>query len=121
MSTIDLAYGNTSIPLTFEESRFQVLTKEQTDQQPLTDVEIGDAFDSPISSQPLDEILSPGESVLIVVSDATRATASAQITNLLVRRIIQNGSSPSDIAIIFATGIHRRVSEQEKRELLTPF
>jgi nickel-dependent lactate racemase len=121
MSTIDLAYGGTSLPLSYDETRFQVLAKEESDEHPLSDVEIGNALDSPISSPSLDEILSSRESVLIVVSDATRATASAQITNLLVRRLIQNGISPSDIAIIFATGIHRRVRDQEKTELLTPF
>jgi lactate racemase len=121
MSTIGLAYGGTSLPLSYDESRFQVLAKEESDEHPLSDVEIGNAFDSPISSPSLDEILSSGESVVVIVSDATRATASAQITNLLVRRIIQNGISPSDIAIIFATGIHRRVTDHEKAELLTPF
>jgi lactate racemase len=59
--------------------------------------------------------------VLIVVSDATRATASAQILNLLVRRLIQSGVSPADLTIIFATGIHRAVTPDEKIELLTPF
>ncbi|MDT7602678.1 MAG: lactate racemase, partial [Acidobacteriota bacterium] len=72
-------------------------------------------------SQPLEDILSPGESVLIVVSDATRATASAQVVNLLVRRLISLGVAPADLRIIFATGIHRKVTEAEKRELLTPF
>ena len=59
--------------------------------------------------------------MLIVVSDATRATGSAQILNLLVRLLIQIGVSPADLAIIFATGIHRPVSPQEKLELLSPF
>jgi nickel-dependent lactate racemase len=58
---------------------------------------------------------------LIVVSDATRATASAQIVKLIVRRLIQCGITPSDLGIIFATGIHRPVSHEEKLELLTPF
>jgi len=66
-------------------------------------------------------LIGPDDSVLIVVSDATRATASAQIVNLLVRRLIQSGISPANLAIIFATGIHRPVTEQESRELLTPF
>ena len=87
----------------------------------MTDIQIGDAFTSPIESPPLDDLFSPGDSVLIVVSDATRATASAQIINLLVRRLIQNGVSPSDLAIIFATGIHRPVTPAEKIDLLTPF
>lgn len=59
--------------------------------------------------------------MLIVVSDATRATASAQIVNLLVRRLIQGGVTPSDLGVIFATGIHRAVAPEEKIELLTPF
>ena len=41
--------------------------------------------------------------------------------NLVVRRLVQIGVSAANIAVIFATGIHRRVSEEEKRELLTSF
>src|SRR5947208_1011893 len=83
-------------------------------QAALSDFDIGGAFDSPIASPPLDEIVGGEDSVLIVVSDATRATASAQIVNLLVRRLIQTGVSPGNLAIIFATGIHRPVSDTEK-------
>jgi nickel-dependent lactate racemase len=59
--------------------------------------------------------------VLIVTSDATRATGSAQVINLLVRRLIENGIQPGDLAVIFATGIHRPVRPEEKIELLTSF
>jgi nickel-dependent lactate racemase len=38
-----------------------------------------------------------------------------------VRRLIENGVPRSNLAIIFATGIHRAVREQEKTELLTSF
>ena len=88
---------------------------------PLTDVEIGERFDNPIDSKPLEEIIKPDESVLFVVPDATRQTACGQIVNLFVRRLIANGTMPFDIRIIFATGIHRKVTEEEKREILTPF
>jgi nickel-dependent lactate racemase len=121
MRQIELAYGLGSVPFWFDEDRYQVLASDRPQEQPLTDVEIGEALDSPFESSPLEEIISPGESVLIVVSDATRATGSAQIVNLLVRRIIQIGIPPHDIAIIFSTGIHRGVTPPEKRELLTPF
>jgi len=40
---------------------------------------------------------------------------------MLQRRLIQNGIHPGDIAIIFATGIHREVRPEEKIELLTSF
>src|SRR5687768_1236883 len=117
----DLAYGRGSIKFVADDDRFQVITDQSTSEPPLRDIQIGAAFDSPIASPPLDEIAGSDDSVLLVVSDATRATASAQIVNLLVRRLIQNRVSPGNLAVIFATGIHRRVSDEEKRELLTPF
>jgi nickel-dependent lactate racemase len=39
----------------------------------------------------------------------------------LVRRLIALGVAPHDLRIIFATGIHRAVTREEKSELLTPF
>lgn len=118
---IELAYGRASVKFDFDEDRFSVVTTGTDDESPLSDFEVGAAFDDPIASPPLDEIAGSDDSVLIVVSDATRATASAQVVNLLVRRLVQGGISPANIAIIFATGIHRPVSEKEKSELLTPF
>jgi nickel-dependent lactate racemase len=97
------------------------LTGVKTPALPLTDVEINERLSAPIESPPLEELFSDVDSVLIVVSDATRATASSQIVNLLVRRLIQCGVSPADLAIIFSTGIHRAVTRDEKVELLTPF
>ncbi len=122
MATIALGYGRGEFDLTYDGTRFQVLNASAAlDQPPLSDAEIIAAMDAPIASPLLEEIVEPNDTVLIVVSDATRATASGQIVNLLVRRLVQNGTSPRDISIIFATGIHRAVTTEEKRELLTPF
>lgn len=118
---IELPYGRSSVKLAYDDAQFSVFAKNSARDAPLNDFEVGAAFDAPIASPPLDEIAGSDDSVLIVVSDATRATASAQVVNLLVRRLVQAGVSPARIAIIFATGIHRRVSEKEKTELLTPF
>jgi len=120
MPNIQLKYGRSEIPFDLDESRFEILGNVE-ENPGLTDGEIGKRFDEPIDSKPLEEIVAPGETVLIVVPDATRQTASAQIVNLLVRRLIANGTMPFDISIIFATGIHRKVTEDEKRALLTPF
>lgn len=121
MPSIELGYGNSTINFDYDAGRFEVLTAGADAAHPLSDVEIGEAFDAPIGSPPLDDLIEPGDSVLIVVSDATRATGSAQIVNLLVRRLIQNGIEPGAMAIVFATGIHRPVRPAEKAELLTPF
>jgi len=121
MATIELGYGRSSITFDYDTTRFDVLAPGEEASHPLSDVEIGAALDAPIDSLPLEEVVTAGDSVLIVVSDATRATGSAQIVNLLVRRLIENGDQPAKIAIIFATGIHRAVRADEKSELLTPF
>src|SRR5919202_160182 len=98
---MDLAYGRRSLEFSFDEQRFSVLSTNDDRGAPLSDFEIGAAFDSPIASPPIDEITGADDSVLIVVSDATRATATAQVVNLLVRRLVQAGVSPANIAIIF--------------------
>jgi nickel-dependent lactate racemase len=121
MPTIELRYGKTHVPFAYDENQFAILGFEKRLPPPLADAEIGARLDAPIDSQPLEEIVNEGESVLIVVPDATRQTASGQVVNLLVRRLIANGTMPYNIRIIFATGIHRKVTADEKREILTPF
>ena len=121
MAKIELGYGRSSLTFEYDDARFAVLAPNETESHPLSDNEVSAAFDDPVDSPPLEELIASGDTVLIVVSDATRATGSAQIINLLVRRLIQNGVQPGDIAIIFATGIHRAVRPDEKIELLTSF
>jgi len=121
MTELQLAYGDGSLTFDFPDDRYQVLTRNESNQPPLTDAQIGEALAAPIASPPLEDLISAGDSVLLVVSDATRATASGQILNLVIRRLIQSGVSPADVAIIFATGIHRPVTAAEKIQLLTPF
>lgn len=120
MPSIDLKYGRASIPFGYDDSRFEILGRAgQT--VPLSDIELGEKLDSPTGTKTLEEIISVGETVLIVVPDATRQTAAGQVVNLLVRRLIAAGTAPFQIAIIFATGIHRAVTDAEKRQILTPF
>ncbi|HEX8499043.1 MAG TPA: nickel-dependent lactate racemase [Pyrinomonadaceae bacterium] len=122
MANTQLGYGRGTVPFEFEGGRFEVLEGEAGEEaRPLSDAEVGAALDNPLDSQPLEDIISPGESVLVVVSDATRATGSAQVVNLLARRLIALGVAPYDLRVIFATGIHRPVTREEKAELLTPF
>lgn len=120
MRNINLKYGKSTIPLQYDKNRFDILGNIKQDTI-LSDVDIGAMLDNPLNSQPLEELINQGESVLIVVPDATRQTASGQIVNLLIRRLIANGTMPFDIRIIFATGIHRHVTEAEKEATLTPF
>lgn len=121
MAKIDLKYGSGTIGFEYDEGRFDILETKRDDARALTDVQIGERFDRPIASAPLEERVKAGESVLIVVPDATRQTGCGQVVNLLVRRLIAAGVAPFDISIIFATGLHRPVTEAEKGRILTPF
>jgi nickel-dependent lactate racemase len=120
MAPIPIMYGRREISIEIDTERFRIL-RSVGSERPLSDAEIGERLDTPIASGSLEEIVSPGQSVLIAVPDATRQTACGQVVNLLVRRLISNGSGAADISIIFSTGIHRRVSEAEKSDILTPF
>src|SRR4028118_188405 len=109
MPEIQLAYGKSHIAFDYDESRFEILARE-ANLASLSDVQISDALDSPIDSETLENIVEAGDSVLVVVPDATRKAASGQIVNLLVRRLIASGIAPFDIRIIFAVGIQRPVT-----------
>src|SRR4051794_25529188 len=101
MPVIELGYGRGSLAFVYDEARYRVLARSDVHEDAaLSDVEIGERIDAPIESSALEEIISPNESVLVVVSDATRASASAQVINLLVRRLVQMGVAPPDINII---------------------
>jgi len=121
MAEIALGYGNSPLAVSFDESRFAVLAGDVSHLAPLSDLQISAAFDTPVDSPTLEEIASDAETVLIVVPDATRATASSQIVNLLVRRLIAAGIEPFNIRVIFATGLHRAVTPAEKEKILGSF
>lgn len=120
MPVIDLRWGIRDIPFTYDEDRFEVLGSAET-RPPLSDAEIGERLDAPIGTPAIEEIVADGDSVLIVVPDATREVGAGQVVNLVVRRLIASGINPFDIRIIFATGIHRGVTDEEKQKILTPF
>lgn len=120
MPEVQLKYGRDSIPFEYDDGRFEILGVTDTPTR-LSDIQLNEKLDSPIGSPTIEEIVSPGETVLFVVPDATRRAACGQIINLIVRRLITNGTTPHEMSVIFATGIHRLVTEEEKHEILTPF
>jgi nickel-dependent lactate racemase len=120
MPELNLKYGRGSIPFVYDEDRFDVLDAGSA-APPLSDAEIGAKLDSPVGSRRIEDIVHPGETVLFVVPDATRRTACGEIINLLVRRLIAGGTAPHEMKVLFATGIHRPVTDDEKHAILTPF
>lgn len=120
MASIELRYGRSCYYFEFDRERFSVL-EPRSPGNVLSDLEISEKLDAPIGRPAIEDIVRPGEKVLLVVPDATREAGCGRIVNVLVRRLIANGTEPFDINVIFATGIHRPVTDEEKNDILTPF
>lgn len=121
MKRTRLAYGTDEIEINQDLCDFEVLEPIGRDTAPLDDVEIGRRLEAPINSPSVEDLVGSDDKVLLVVPDGTRRSGAGAVANLLVRRLISSGIAPYNIASIFATGIHRSVTEDEKKEILTPF
>ena len=116
-----LAYGKSFIETPHFHGSLDVLEPENDSRQSLTDIEIGERLDRPVDSPTLEDLVENGDRVLLVVPDATRNSGAGAVANLVVRRLIASGIEPYNMAAIFATGTHRSVTEEEGKEILTPF
>jgi Uncharacterized conserved protein len=72
---------------------------------------INEALDNPIGSPRLEEMVKPGQTVCIVVPDATRLWQSPNVyVPAVVARLNKCGIRDEDIRILTATGTHRSMS-----------
>lgn len=78
------------------------------------------ALNHPIDSPPLSEIVNPGETVAIAVSDITRAWQHNELTlPILIDTLNKAGIADKDITVIIAVGAHRQNTPEELEELCT--
>ncbi len=78
------------------------------------------ALAHPIDSPPLSEIVNPGETVAIAVSDITRAWQHNELTlPILIDSLNEAGIADKDITVIIAVGAHRQNTAEELMELCT--
>ncbi|MBI4850854.1 MAG: nickel-dependent lactate racemase [Acidobacteria bacterium] len=119
MAKISLPYGQKAIEFNYDSAQLSLLTTNSITNGSLSKNDILVAMANPIDGQPLEEIIDIGENVVIVVSDTTRSSGSEIVIPLLVARLLQCGLKLVNISILFATGIHRLMSEEEKRKILT--
>lgn len=76
------------------------------------------ALAHPIDSPPLSEIVNPGETVAIAVSDITRVWQHNELTlPVLIDALNKAGIADKDITVIIAVGAHRQNTESEMIEL----
>jgi len=81
-------------------------------------VEVERALREPIGTKPLGEIVKSGDSVAVVVDDATRATPSYLMVPPLLDELNRAGVKDESITLIFGCGSHREVKPEEMKKLV---
>jgi nickel-dependent lactate racemase len=77
--------------------------------------EILRALTHPLDTPPLSDIVRPGEKVVVLVDDHTRATPVAQILPLALAELRAGGIRDKDVTILITHGTHRPSTEEEVR------
>lgn len=94
-----------------------VLMPNEVNPERVGEAAVAHALAHPIGAKRLCELVHPGETVAIVTSDATRPMPTALVMPLLLDELYAAGIGPRDITLVFALGIHRAQTEDEKRKL----
>lgn len=79
---------------------------------------IEDALANPIGTERLEALLSPGDSVVIIVDDITRPTPTVKLLPPILTRIAQAGIPDEAVLIFMALGTHRPMTGDELRRKL---
>ena len=113
-----LPYDNRFLQLELEESQLAgVLTANHAHggaDKSETDI-VKDALANPVSSPRLSELSAGKNKIVLITSDHTRAVPSA-ITMPLILEEIRKGNSDADITVLVATGLHRGMTDDEKKD-----
>jgi len=78
--------------------------------------EIARALAHPLDTPLLSEIVSPGETVVVLVDDHTRTTPAAQILPPVLGELRAGGVRDEDVTILITHGTHRQSREEEVRQ-----
>ena len=117
---IEVGYGNTvqtvEVP---DRNLLQILRANPAPDQagPGGEEAVRQALAHPIGSPGLDEIIHPGEKIVIITSDISRPMPTWDVMPSLLDALYAAGAKAQDITLIFARGSHRGHTEEERRHL----
>ena len=117
MRTYSIPCGKRLIPIQVPD-HVPVQWVESRRLEPISDVKraVEDALRRPIGSKRLRDLVKPGQTVALVVTDITRKLPEEIIVPLLLKELEAGGISKKDITAVVATGTHRPDTPQELRE-----
>jgi lactate racemase len=114
---VKLAYGRNGLEVSLPEG-VAVLEPRFVPGLPDEKVALLASLRNPIGSRPLAELVRPGDSVVIVHTDITRATPNDRILPVLLDELEAAGVAREDITLLNGLGTHRRQTEAELRAML---
>jgi len=111
-------YVDVSVP---EENLLGLIAKEVSPSKMTEDEVVLEALAHPIGSPMLRELVKPGNTVCIVISDVTRAWQRMSIyLPHIVKELNDAGVKDKDIRFLSALGYHRKHTPEEHAKLLGP-
>ncbi|MDY3973702.1 MAG: nickel-dependent lactate racemase [Veillonella caviae] len=121
MKAYSFHYGDGFVDFKLDEKRLiGELHMAETPVLPNPEQAIRDAFDNPIDSKPLKELIKAGETVAIIANDTTRIANTHIFMPILIEYLNNIGVSDDHIKIVFALGTHRDMTEAEMRQEVSP-
>ncbi|MEA1865391.1 MAG: nickel-dependent lactate racemase [Euryarchaeota archaeon] len=116
-----LAYGNGSVSVNVADRNLAGIL-EPNELPAVDDLELAieDALNDPIGSRlsDLSDVVQPGDRVVVIANDITRITPTDKLLPPLISHLNEIAIPNSDITIVFATGSHRKHTEEEMRRLV---
>lgn len=76
------------------------------------------AFESPVGSLPLSELVQGSRTACIVICDITRPVPNGLFLRPMIEQLIAQGLPASGITVLIATGLHRPNEGEELQELI---
>ncbi|HEX9092049.1 MAG TPA: nickel-dependent lactate racemase, partial [Anaerolineales bacterium] len=114
---IKLAYGHDRLTITLPDT-VDVLSPRFLPGVPDEIVALRGALRNPIESDPLVELVRPGDRVVVVHTDITRATPNGRILPVLLDELETAGIAHEDITLLNGLGTHRKQTEAELHAML---
>ncbi len=116
---IDLHYGKKIVSLDIPNSNFLGMIKPE-DKAGVDDpaAEVRRALAEPVKSKRLKELVSPDDRIVILVSDITRPAPSKVLLPPILEEIKTAGIDDNQVKIVFGLGVHRKQTEEEKKDLV---
>lgn len=116
---IELPYGKGTLPLDVPDTNLlDVVLPNEYIQPQQPELIISEAIQNPLGTDPLCKMISPGETVAIVIDDYTRPCPTQLLLPPILEELKAAGVNDLDILIIIATGTHTPPSTDVIKELV---